>query len=229
MLRKFSVRFLMSRMVIAAVSMCLSSSATADVWLKGVAEGKIHNDFGFTFEQEVKIGERQLYNEESLFLLTWKTSSWLKLAAGCRLVYERNDIDRFDHEFRPTFDATFSSPELWTMKLDLRTRFEMRKKERTSPYLRQRSRLRLRTSWSVTDFKISPFAYEEAFFSFKQNDETRDCFDRLRSAVGVSFKPMPAVDDLQCLLFYMVQHAVDNHASEWDPTSFISVEMRYSF
>ena len=229
MLRKFSVRFLMSRMVIAAVSMCLSSSATADVWLKGVAEGKIHNDFGFTFEQEVKIGERQLYNEESLFLLTWKTSSWLKLAAGCRLVYERNDIDRFDHEFRPTFDATFSSPELWTMKLDLRTRFEMRKKERASPYLRQRSRLRLRTSWSVTDFKISPFAYEEAFFSFKQNDETRDCFDRLRSAVGVSFKPMPAVDDLQCLLFYMVQHAVDNHASEWDPTSFIGVEMRYSF
>ena len=219
----------MSRMVIAAVSMCLSSSATADVWLKGVAEGNIHNDFGFTFEQEVKIGERQLYNEESLFLLTWKTSSWLKLAAGCRLVYERNDIDRFDHEFRPTFDATFSSPELWTMKLDLRTRFEMRKKERTSPYLRQRSRLRLRTSWSVTDFKISPFAYEEAFFSFKQNDETRDCFDRLRSAVGVSFKPMPAVDDLQCLLFYMVQHAVDNHASEWDPTSFIGVEMRYSF
>jgi hypothetical protein len=229
MTRKFSVRFLMSRMVIAAVSMCLTSSATADVWLKGVAEGKIHNDFGFTFEQEVKIGERQLYNEESLFLLTWKTSSWLKLAAGCRLVYERNDIDRFDHEFRPTFDATFSSPELWTMKLDLRTRFEMRKKERTSPYLRQRSRLRLRTSWSVTDFKISPFAYEEAFFSFKQNDETRDCFDRLRSAVGVSFKPMPAVDDLQCLLFYMVQHGVDNHASEWDPTSFISVEMRYSF
>ena len=229
MIRKFSVRFLMSRMVIAAVLMCLSSSATADVWLKGVAEGKIHNDFGFTFEQEVKIGERQLYNEESLFLLTWKTSSWLKLAAGCRLVYERNDIDRFDHEFRPTFDATFSSPELWTMKLDLRTRFEMRKKERTSPYLRQRSRLRLRTSWSVTDFKISPFAYEEAFFSFKQNDETRDCFDRLRSAVGVSFKPMPAVDDLQCLLFYMVQHAVDNHASEWDPTSFIGVEMRYSF
>ena len=229
MIRKFSVRFLMSRMVIAAVSMCLTSSATADVWLKGVAEGKIHNDFGFTFEQEVKIGERQLYNEESLFLLTWKTSSWLKLAAGCRLVYERNDIDRFDHEFRPTFDATFSSPELWTMKLDLRTRFEMRKKERTSPYLRQRSRLRLRTSWSVTDFKISPFAYEEAFFSFKQNDETRDCFDRLRSAVGVSFKPMPAVDDLQCLLFYMVQHAVDNHASEWDPTSFIGVEMRYSF
>ena len=229
MIRKFSVRFLMSRMVIAAVSMCLTSSATADVWLKGVAEGKIHNDFGFTFEQEVKIGERQLYNEESLFLLTWKTSSWLKLAAGCRLVYERNDIDRFDHEFRPTFDATFSSPELWTMKLDLRTRFEMRKKERTSPYLRQRSRLRLRTSWSVTDFKISPFAYEEAFFSFKQNDETRDCFDRLRSAVGVSFRPIPSVDDLQCLLFYMVQHGVDNHASEWDPTSFIGVEMRYSF
>ena len=45
------------------------------------------NDFGFTFEQEVKIDERQLYNEESLFLLTWETSSWLKLAAGYRLVF----------------------------------------------------------------------------------------------------------------------------------------------
>ena len=218
-----------NRISMTVVAFLFCSASFADVWLKGVAEGDIHNDFGFTFEQEVKIGERQLYNEESLFLLNWKASSWLKLAAGCRLVYERNDIGRFDHEFRPTFDAIFSSPEFWTMKLDLRTRFEMRKKERTSPYLRQRSRLRLRTSWSVTDFKISPFAFEEAFFSFKQNDETRNCFDRLRSAIGVSFKPIPSVDDLQCLLFYMVQHGVDNHASEWDPTSFIGVEMRYSF
>ena len=223
------VCLLFNRIVMMAAAVFLSSSASANVWLKGVAEGDIWNDLGFTFEQEVKIDERQLYNEESLFLLTWKTSSWLKLAAGCRLVFERNDIRRFDHEFRPTFDAIFSSPEFWTMKLDLRTRFEMRKKERTSPYLRQRSRLRLRTSWSVTDFKISPFAFEEAFFSFKQNDETRDCFDRLRSAVGVSFRPIPSVDDLQCLLFYMVQHGVDNHAREWDPTSFIGVEMRYSF
>ena len=138
-----------------------------------MAEGGIRKDFGFTFEQEVKIDERQLYNEESLFLLNWNACSWLKLAAGYRLVFERNDEGRFDHEHRPTFDAIFSSPELWTMRLDLRTRFEMRKKERTSPYLRQRSRLRLRTSWSVTDFRISPFAFEEAFFSFKQNDETR--------------------------------------------------------
>ncbi len=207
----------------------ISATSYANVWIKGVTEGDIWNDFGFTFEQEVKIDERQLYNEESLLLFTWKASSWLKFAAGYRLVFERNDAGRFDHEHRPTFDAIFSSPELWTMKVDLRTRFEMRKKERTSPYLRQRSRLRLRTSWSITDFKISPFAFEEAFFSFKQNDETRNCFDRLRSAAGISFRPIPSIDDLQCLLFYMVQHGVDNHASEWDPTSFIGIEMRYSF
>ena len=205
------------------------SLAHANIWIKGVAEGEIWKDVGFTFEQEVKIDERQLYNEESLFLLNWKANSWLKFAAGYRLVFERNDEGRFDHEHRPTFDAIFSSPELWTMRLDLRTRFEMRKKERTSPYLRQRSRLRLRTSWNFTDFKISPFAFEEAFFSFKQNDETRDCFDRLRSAAGVSFNPFPAVDGLQCLLFYMVQHGIDNHASEWDPVSFIGIELRYSF
>lgn len=228
-MRKKRIPLLLNRIALTVASVFFCLSASANVWLKGVAEGDILNDIGFTFEQEVKIDERQLYNEESLFLLTWKASSWLKLAAGCRLVFEHNDVERFDHEFRPTFDATFSSPEFWTMKLDLRTRFEMRKKERTSPYLRQRSRLRLRTSWSVTDFKISPFAYEEAFFSFKQGDETRDCFDRLRSAAGVSFRPLPSVDDLQCLLFYMVQHGIDSHASEWDPTSFIGVEMRYSF
>ena len=222
--RKIAIRTLF-----AAVFCFFGFIASANVWIKGVAEGNIRKDIGFTFEQEMKIDERQLYNEESLFLLNWKANSWMKLAAGCRLVYERNDEGRFDHEFRPTFDTIFSSPELWTMRLDLRARFEMRKKERTSPYLRQRSRLRLRTSWSVTDFNISPFAFEEAFFSFKQNDETRDCFDRLRSAVGVSFRPIPSVDDLQCLLFYMVQHGVDNHAREWDPTSFIGVEMRYSF
>lgn len=206
-----------------------SSSACANVWIKGVAEGNIRNGFGFTFEQEVKIDERQLYNEESLLLLTWKASSWLKLAAGYRLVFERNDIGRFDHEHRPTFDTIFSSSEFLTMKLDLRTRFEMRKKERASPYLRQRSRLRLRTSWNITDFRISPFAFEEAFFSFKQNDETRNCFDRLRSAIGISFYPLPEIENFQCLLFYMAQHGVDNHASEWDPTSFIGIEMRYSF
>lgn len=204
-------------------------AASANVWIKGVAECGIWENAGFTFEQEMKIDERRLYNEESLFLLNWKANSWLKLAAGCRFVFERNDAGRFDHEIRPTFDAIFSSPELWTMRLDLRTRFEMRKKERTSPYLRQRSRLRLRTSWSVTDFKISPFAFEEAFFSFKQNDETRNCFDRLRSAAGVSFNPIPSIDDLQCLLFYMVQHGVDEHASEWAPTSFVGIEVRYSF
>ena len=142
---------------------------------------------------------------------------------------QRNSKRRFNHENRPTFDTTFSSPELWTMRLDLRTRFEMRKKERLSPYLRQRTRLRLRTSWNVTDYKISPFAYEEAFFSFKQNEETRNCMDRLRSAWGVSFKPLPSVDNFQGLLFYMVQHGIDNHASEWDPVSFIGIELRYSF
>ncbi len=104
------VCLLFNRIVMMAAAVFLSSSASANVWLKGVAEGDIWNDLGFTFEQEVKIDERQLYNEESLFLLTWKTSSWLKLAAGCRLVFERNDIGRFDHEFRPTFDAIFSSP-----------------------------------------------------------------------------------------------------------------------
>ncbi|MBE6396178.1 MAG: DUF2490 domain-containing protein [Lentisphaerae bacterium] len=217
------------RLLPSAVVILVALAANANVWIKGVAEGDIWGNAGFTFEQEAKIDERQLYNEESLFLLNWKVNSWLKLAAGYRLVFERNDEGRFDHENRPTFDATFSSPKLWTMHLDLRTRFEIRKKERTSPYLRQRSRLRLRTSWSVTDFRISPFAFEEAFFSFKQNDETRNCFDRLRSAVGVSFRPIPSVDSLQCLLFYMVQHGVDGHASEWDPASFVGIEMRYSF
>jgi hypothetical protein len=217
------------RKLLATAAVLLCSAASANVWIKGVAEGDIWKDVGFTFEQEIKIDERQLYNEETLLLLTGKIRPWLKLAAGCRAVYDRNDEGRFDHEFRPTADAIFSSPEFLTMRLDLRTRFEMRKKERTSPYLRQRSRIRLRTSWSVTDFRISPFAFEEAFFSFKQNDETRNCFDRLRSAAGVSFRPLPSVDSLQCLLFYMVQHGVDNHASEWDPESFIGIEIRCSF
>ena len=212
-----------------AAAVLFGPVSSANVWIKGVVEGGFGNDAGFTFEQEMKIDERQLYNEESLFLLNWKANPWLKLAAGYRIVFERNSKGRFDHESRPTFDAIFSSPELWTMRLDLRTRFEMRKKERTSPYLRQRSRLRLRTSWSVTDFRISPFAFEEAFFSFKQNEETRDCMDRLRSAAGVSFRPVPSIGNLQGLLFYMVQHGIDNHASEWDPVSFIGIELRYGF
>ena len=86
MIRKY-VRNVLNRITIMAASVLFSVTVSASVWIKGVAEGGMGNDFGFTFEQEVKIDERQLYNEESLFLLTWETSSWLKLAAGYRLVF----------------------------------------------------------------------------------------------------------------------------------------------
>ena len=95
--------------------------------------------------------------------------------------------------------------------------------------MRYRERIRLRTSWSVTDFKISPFASEEAFFSDKTNTDKADLFDRSRAQVGLSFKPVPSCKDLSCNLYYMVQHDMSNHSSNWTPTNVCGLELTWKF
>ena len=95
--------------------------------------------------------------------------------------------------------------------------------------MRYRERLRLRTSWSVTEFKISPYISEEMFFSDKTDTDKSDLFDRSRAQIGLSFRPVPSLKDLSCNLYYMVQHDMTNHSSTWTPTNVYGLECTWKF
>ena len=95
--------------------------------------------------------------------------------------------------------------------------------------MRYRERLRLRTSWNVTDFKISPYVSEELFFSDKPGVVRADLMDRNRAQIGFSFRPVPAWKGLSCNLYYMAQHDMTNKSSTWSPTNVYGFEIEWEF
>ena len=221
---------------IAATGLGFSAvAANNQVWLKETLEGAPFKEGEWTglqvkVEQEEKYNEHRFIDSETLVQLGWKMNPYLSVYLGDRWVYERSGGNgKLRAEQRPTFDLYLAAPEFWTLKFDFRSRFEYRDKHGSSAYMRYRERLRLRTSWSVTDFKFSPYVSEEAFFSDKPNTDKADLFDRSRAQLGVSFKPIPSLKELSCNLYYMVQHDMTNHSSTWTPTNVYGLELSYKF
>ena len=184
----------------------------------------------FKAEQEEKFDEHHFIDSETLVMFGWKMNPYLSFYLGNRWVYERTSgKGTFSRELRPTFDVCLATPEFWTLKLDFRTRFEYRAKHGSAKYMRYRERLRIRTSWSVTPFRISPYVSEEVFFSNKPNTDTADLFDRNRAQIGVSLRPIPSIADLSCNIYYMAQHDILKHASSWTPMNIWGFEVLYLF
>ena len=132
-------------------------------------------------------------------------------------------------EDEDTFLTRLAAPEFWTLRFDLRSRFECRDKSHAQAYMRYRERFRVRTSWSVTDFRISPFASEEVFLSDKAGVRDSDLLDATRSQVGVSFRPVPQDEHLSATLFFMVLHGIRNGAQDWVPINIFGFEVAYAF
>ena len=219
-------------------ALCLAGAAQGanhQMWLKQTIEGSPVKDGDWKglqvqVEQEEKFNEKRFIDSETLVMLGWKMNPYLSVFLGDRWVYERSGgKGKLRAEQRPTFDLCLAAPEFATLKLDFRSRFEYRDKHGGDAYMRYRERIRLRTSWSVTDFKISPFASEEAFFSDKTHTDRADLFDRSRAQIGLSFKPVPSCKDLSCNLYYMVQHDMSNHSSNWTPTNVCGLELTWKF
>ena len=209
------------------------SSANNQVWLKQSAEVPIVDlwegaRLAVFAEQQEKFGERGLIDSESLAMLELELCRFATLRLGDRFVYERSrGRGALVPEHRPTFDVDLTTPEFLTLRLDFRTRFEWRMIEGESAYMRYRERVRLRTAWSVTQWKISPFVSEEFFFSDKSDYDASDVFDRSRAQVGFSFLPVPTLPELVCRPYFMVQHDFDS--SGWEPINVYGLELSYRF
>ena len=209
------------------------SSANNQVWLKQSAEVPIVDlwegaRLAVFAEQQGKFGERGFIDSESLAMLELELCRFATLRLGDRFVYERSrGRGALVPEHRPTFDVDLTTPEFLTLRLDFRTRFEWRMIEGESAYMRYRERVRLRTAWSVTQWKISPFVSEEFFFSDKSDYDASDVFDRSRAQVGFSFLPVPTLPELVCRPYFMVQHDFDS--SGWEPINVYGLELSYRF
>lgn len=212
-----------------------AQAAEKQVWLKQSIEGAPFTEGDWKnlevkVEQEEKFNDERFIDSETLIMLGWKMNPYLSVYLGDRWVYERSHgKGKLKPEQRPTLDLCLAAPEFYTLKLDFRSRFEYRDKHNSDAYMRYRERLRLRTSWSVTDFKLSPFLSEEIFFSDKTGTDKSDLMDRSRAQLGVAFKPIPSVKGLSANVYYMVQHDMSNHSSTWTPTNVFGLELGYKF
>ncbi len=218
-------------LVILAAAWCSVAGARQDeVRLTTDFEGKLWRGFGVKGEQLEQFDNSRFILSETLLMAGWTFNPHVSVWAGYRLVRERPSRHApLATEHRPTFDLCLAAPEFWTLKFDVRSRVEVRDKKGAQPYLRFRERFRLRTSWSVTDFKISPYVSTELFFSDKPKLDDADLFDRNRSQLGLTFLPVPSVKELSCTLYFMVQHDMADNSSTWDPTNVYGLTLSYKF
>ena len=228
---KWAGRFLL---VFAGAGLPLMGvAANNQVWLKQSAEVPVVDlwkggRLTVFVEQEEKFGDRGFIDADSLAMLELVLCRFVTLRLGDRFVYERSrGRGALVPEHRPTFDVDLTTPELLTLKLDFRTRFEWRMIEGETAYMRYRERVRLRTGWNVTRWRFSPFVSEEFFFSDKPDYDASDAFDRNRAQVGFSFLPVPSMPELVCRPYFMVQHDFD--PSGWDPINVYGLELSCSF
>ncbi len=193
-------------------------------------EGRLWRGFGIKGEQLEQFDNSRLILSETLVMAGWTFNPHVSVWAGYRLVRERPSRHvSLETEHRPTFDLCLAAPEFWTLKFDVRSRVEWRDKKGSQPYVRYRERFRLRTSWSVTDFKISPYISTELFFSDKPKEDDADLFDRNRSQIGLTFRPLPSVKELSSSLYFMVQHDMSDNSSTWGPTNVYGITLSYKF
>ncbi len=161
-------------------------------------------------KESLKYGDdmSEFYEQETLVMLAWKATGWLKLGVGYDEVQTRKNKARYeevegegapeyeeanDHywarESRPLVEATLStSSKGW--KISDRNRFEWRSKENQDAYLRYRNRLKVVAPWQWTSWNIAPYASGE--INYEDNDalEPSDRLNRTRWTAGLQMKPM---------------------------------------
>ena len=197
-------------------------------WFNAGVDYKFYEDCLLHFDQEVEFDNSKLVNEESYLLAGYEFCPYFMLGAGHRITRERRGANLVTEQ-RPTLEMRLAAPEFWTLRFDLRSRFECRDKRHAQSYMRYRERFRVRTSWSATDFRISPYASEEVFLSDKADARDSDLLDATRSQVGVSFRPIPQNENLSAAFFFMVLHGISNGAQDWAPINIFGFDVAYSF
>ncbi|MGN0845963.1 MAG: DUF2490 domain-containing protein [Kiritimatiellia bacterium] len=216
--------------VAALVLEVLSAEAAVNqAWLKQTMKVDAWDGIQFKIEQEEKFADG-LLGEETLLEVGYEFCPHLTVMLGHRIVRERDDMhEHLATEQRPTLDFNLTAPEFLTLRFDYRSRFEWREKAHATGYMRYRERLRLRTSWSVTDFCLSPYMSEELFFEDKPHQEAKDSFNRTRTQFGLSFRPVPQLKGLFCNIYYMLQCDKASSSCRWTSESIYGLKLTYCF
>ena len=198
----------------------LNYAVNASPWDNGVM---LH------FDQEIEVNYSQLTDEETYMSAGYMFCDYVSVHVGYRVLRERGAEGHLVTEHRPTADICLYAPEFWTLRFSHRSRFEYRDRSHVQPNMRYRERFQLATSWSVTDYAISPYTSVEVFFSDKSGISSSEVFDCMRSQVGFTFVPWPAEPRLKCAMYFMAFHFVSNGARDWDPLNVYGFDIWYDF
>lgn len=214
---------------LAALILCLLpliSMGRNDAFWSTVKFSYDANRFLFSAEDQVAFDDTTTSNE-FLALAGYEFTEYFSAYVGHRIYSEQLYGRRMRlEEHRPTLELHFTVPEFMMLKLDFRTRFELRDKKSGQPYMRYRQRVRLRTSWNITQFKLSPYIHEEVFFSDKPGADDADIYDRNRVQMGISLLPIPKCPNLGCNLYFMLQHDLED---KWRVSNTYGIDFSYKF
>lgn len=197
-------------------------------WTDYQLEYGITDRLAFTAEQENWYDTDRFYLEETILMAKVKVFDWFSVAVGDRFVDEREVHDgkrQWRYENRPTLDLLFKhSYEGFT--LDWRNRYEYRDKEGADrEWMRFRNRLRLRTPWKWTDWKISPYVSEELYYEDRHGLAKDKRLNQMRSLVGLSMKP---AEHVTISVFYLLMHKQSSDRG-WQPIHVPGIELKLDF
>jgi hypothetical protein len=243
----------MNTLAVAGLAMgtALSSARGGDtqLWLKFFAEGKLPHGFSASVEEELRYQHdaSEFYDEESFCMLKYDVNDWMTIGLGHRVVQERKnkpvytskqkadgsisytEVGAGDHywqnEQRPTLDVTFKT-KLDAWGIDDRNRIEWRMKDDGGDdYPRYRNRLRVKSPWKPTPFKLNPYAYTEGYIEDKPGLSGSDLFNRYNLTAGVSAE---LAKNVKSCLYAMMQ---SDRASGggWDRLGVFGIELGVSY
>jgi hypothetical protein len=198
-----------------------------EYWFKQSVEPELGAGFSIKLQSEEKFDQHRLYDTEQYFVLYYSFCDYLKLGPGYRFVRERGGNGHFSTEHRPMFDILLSTPSWMNLKIDSRTRIEIRDKAASQVYMRYRQRFTLGIDEGYTDFDLKPYVMFEMFFDDAPKRNDYDVMNRTRSRIGTSFVPILSARWLKMDFYYQIQHDKDDDV--WAPTNVFGLDLKFDF
>ena len=220
---------LLYAMIIIAAAAAASAYDDGDsqAWIKLGLSGKLLSNVTVKAESEFRYGDdaSEFYEQYTLLGVDYTATEWLKIGLAHQEIaslkqtanwsqkvtdgmetYSKVSDTYWTQEERPTLDITLSE-KLAGCGLEDRVRVEYRMKENEDEYFRYRNRIKAKTPWKWTEYKINPYTAWEVYYSDKDTDPD---WDRHRFYAGATFNLYKA---LKADLYYCLQR--DLKSGDW--------------
>lgn len=188
-------------------------------WNTVSGEKEINKELKIILEEETRLGQDMgdfAYQHIDAGLLR-QMRNWLDLSLNYRHIFQKKD-NAWEEEYRPHFNAILKWQWLG-LDFSNRNRMEYRILSKTKDSWRYRNMAKVKIPLDWTQFKISPYIANEAFFNFDQDD-----FNRNRLSSGVEFK---LVKNLQGELYYLRQSSESR--GNWTDINVLGTKIKLIF